>query len=978
MCPIPPPDGEVSGAARRAAPYRRRAVVVVVAVLGVLVTVTGWSGQPPSPQRQADPPATPTRTILDHRTQPPVSRAGPGPTTKRSGTFVSQGVAASHADAWHAAGVSGQGVAVAIIGAFADWEQAQLEGELPPLAVSTVGDLDLSTPEGTACAEVIYDMAPGAALTLASASGYLELAQLVDDLAAAGHQVIVSSVAPVEPGSGDGTGVLADAIAEARDTYDVVFVQAAGDYALQHWEGSYSDVDADDVHEFEAGSELNRLGAPSFQLVAGQRVIVQLSWDDWPVSDQDFDLYLYRWIGTGWDMVDASDNYQTGTEPPFESIDFEVLSGGSYAVTIERYSADTAPFFNLLVLSPNSSLEFQLRDRSLGNIAASQAAVSVGAVDVSSAVLEETSSWGPTYGPGGTPSGGSDQPRLAAFSAVDTWSFESGGFSGTVAAASHVAGAAALVRAAYPAYGAVEIQSFLEGLAVDGGDPGYDHGYGFGELWLGDPPAGCLYSLAPTSMEFGTAGGDGSFAVTTSDGCDWTVASDETWITVTSAAGGSGPGTVTFQVDANAGADGRTGTITAAAQTFTVIQAGSSGACSYTIAPASASYPDSGGSGSISVNADAGCDWTAVASDGWIVVTAGSAGSGPGTTTYEVQPNLGNGRSGSIVIADQVHTVVQSGSTGCSYSITPESEWFSAGGGNGSVSVATDEGCQWTAESNNPDWLTVTHVGLGVGPGRVDYRVESNPGETRIGSMTIAGLEFTVEQAGRAGEPFRYHVPGVAHLTGAGGSEWRTALCVTNASAATTTLTLTYTTGSSSIIRTFRMDAYSVHEWADVAVDLFGRTQQSAGSVEIISREPIMVTARTYNVTENGTFGQFMPGLDESAVLAEGEIGFLPQIRRSSAFRTNIGLQNRTALPTTVEVMLFDAHGSALGDVVEVTVPPVGWVQVNDVFIEAGAGACELGCATVVVTTPGGKVWAYASVVDNRTGDPTTIPLMIR
>ena len=924
-----------------------------------------------------DSPAKLARTDPADRPLLPAPSTEPASATKQSGSFVSQGLAASNADVWHAAGVTGQGVSVAIIGAFEGWEQAQLEGELPASNVSVFGELDLSDPTGTACAEVIHDLAPSAALTLASAADSLEFAQRVHDLAAAGHQVIVSTIAPVEPGPGDGTGTLADTIAEARDVYDVLYIQAAGDHAMQHWEGPYSDTDGDDVHEFDGGSEYNRLGAPSFALGAGQRVTVLLSWDDWPASDQDFDLYLYRSAGATWELIAVSENYQTGTEPPWEAIDYQVTVDGTYAVAIERWDATTAPFFNLLIHSADVPLEYRVLDRSLDHVAAASAAVSVGAVDINSALLEETSSWGPTYGPGGSSSGGFDQPRLVGFSGVDCWSFGAGGCRGTAAGAAHVAGAAALVRAAYPAYGAFEIQSFLEGSAVDGGDAGYDHGYGFGSLWLGDPPAGCLYSLVPTSMEFGTAGGDGSFDVTTSDGCDWTAATAESWITITSVPSGSGPSTLTFQVDTNPGTDGRTGTIVAATQAFTVIQAGSGTSCSYAITPTSASYPDSGGSGSISVSTDAGCDWTAVASDSWIVVTAGSAGSGPGTTTYEVQPNSGDGRSGSIVIGGQLHTVAQSGTTGCSYSIAPESQWISASGGNGSVQVTTGEGCQWIAESNDPEWITVTHIGLGVGPGRVDYRVDSNPGDTRFGSITVAGLEFTVEQAGRAGEPFRYHVPGVAHVTGAGGSEWRTALCVTNASAATSTLTLTYTTESSSIIRTFRMDAYSVHEWADVAVDLFGRAQQSSGSVEIISWEPVMVTARTYNVTDNGTFGQFMPGLDESAVLSEGQIGFLPQIRRSSVFRTNIGVQNRTARPTTVELMLFDAHGNVLGDVVEVTVPPVGWVQVNDVFTEAGAGACELGCATVVVTTPGGMVWAYASVVDNRTGDPTTIPLMI-
>ena len=46
------------------------------------------------------------------------------------------------------------------------------------------------------------------------------------------------------------------------------------------------------------------------------------------------------------------------------------------------------------------------------------------------------------------------------------------------------------------------------------------------------------------------------------------------WIVVTGGANGSGPGTVTFSVDANASGAARNGPITIGTQTFTVIQAG--------------------------------------------------------------------------------------------------------------------------------------------------------------------------------------------------------------------------------------------------------------------------------------------------------------------------------------------------------------------------------------------------------------------
>jgi hypothetical protein len=60
------------------------------------------------------------------------------------------------------------------------------------------------------------------------------------------------------------------------------------------------------------------------------------------------------------------------------------------------------------------------------------------------------------------------------------------------------------------------------------------------------------------------------------------------------------------------------------------------------------------------------------------------------------------------------------------------------------------------------------------------------------------------------------------------------------------------------------------------------------------------------------------------------------------------------------------------------TVPAGGWTQVNRVFEAAGVVSCPLGYAIVDVLTGVCEVWAYASVVDNGSGDPTTVPVVIR
>ncbi len=91
----------------------------------------------------------------------------------------------------------------------------------------------------------------------------------------------------------------------------------------------------------------------------------------------------------------------------------------------------------------------------------------------------------------------------------------------------------------------------------------------------------CAYSLSPTSQTFPPSGGIGGVGVFTAAECAWTAASTVPWITLISAASGSGNGSVSYTVGANPLSTQRTGTITIADQTFTVTQAANFGGLQY-------------------------------------------------------------------------------------------------------------------------------------------------------------------------------------------------------------------------------------------------------------------------------------------------------------------------------------------------------------------------------------------------------------
>lgn len=268
-----------------------------------------------------------------------------------------------------------------------------------------------------------------------------------------------------------------------------------------------------------------------------------------------------------------------------------------------------------------------------------------------------------------------------------------------------------------------------------------------GQTFTVNQPAPCAYNLSSTSASVGSGTGGGSVNVLASTGCVWSATANHSWIHITSGSSGNGNGTVAFSVDANPGA-ARSGTITAAGLTFTVNQAGT---CTYNLSATSAAVGSGIGGGSFNVIAASGCTWSATANDSWIHISSGSSGNGNGTVTFSVDANPGVARSGTITAAGLAFTVNQAGT--CSYTLSPPSASFNSAGGSGTVSVSTAAGCAWTAVAND-GFLSISGSASRTGPGDIGFQVSSNSaGGQRNGSLTIAGINFPVSQAGIACTP---------------------------------------------------------------------------------------------------------------------------------------------------------------------------------------------------------------------------------
>lgn len=87
--------------------------------------------------------------------------------------------------------------------------------------------------------------------------------------------------------------------------------------------------------------------------------------------------------------------------------------------------------------------------------------------------------------------------------------------------------------------------------------------------------------------------------------------------------------------------------------------------------------------------------------------------------------------------------------TTCNYALSATSGAIRSTGGTLTVDVTANLGCSWTAVSN-ASWITVASgasgSGSGSGSGSVQLSVPSYTGSTRSGTVTIAGITYTVTQ----------------------------------------------------------------------------------------------------------------------------------------------------------------------------------------------------------------------------------------
>jgi len=373
---------------------------------------------------------------------------------------------------WHAAGLRGQGVKVAVLDTGFREYRSFLGRALPPKVLTSCfrrdGNLEArDSQHGILCGEVVHALAPGADLLLStwepnSPEQFLEAVRWAKSQ---GVRVISCSVIMPSWSDGEGGGPvhaeLAKLIGAGNHPGDLVCVASAGNTARRHWSGAFANS-GDGWHAWQPGKKDNRVRPWS----SGERVSVELCCPPGCIYQlQVVDSTKGTEVGRGLSGADP----QRGCAV----VRFTPTVGRRYQLRVKHVGGPVQPFH---VVALGAELDVATARGSIPFPGDSPAVLAVGAVDEEGR-RQQYSSCGPN----------STRPKpdfVAPVPFATLWRERP--FTGTSAAAPQVAALAALCWSRHPDWTAGQVREALRSWARDLGPDGHDCETGHGQVRL--PP----------------------------------------------------------------------------------------------------------------------------------------------------------------------------------------------------------------------------------------------------------------------------------------------------------------------------------------------------------------------------------------------------------------------------------------------------------------------------------------------------------
>lgn len=344
-------------------------------------------------------------------------------------------------------------------------------------------DTGNSAAEGTAMLEILHEIAPEAQLFFANFRteddfiAAMDWLALPESLGGAGVDIIVDDITwYTQPYFEDG-----EVAQVAQDISDqgILFVSAAGNGADNHAQSEFTDQDNDAIHEFPHTSN----GTYTFGIPSGGTTYVILQWNDDhnnPVNDLDLHVTLDTGI-THSSRDSASDQVamevlsvtNPNTSLLYGTIEIEKVYDNGEPIEIEIFTVGSA-YDSVSVRA----------DSIVGHAAAE------GVITVAATAYTNTRDLRPfsAQGPVTLKDQERDKPNVTSVDGVSVTG--NGGFNntftGTSAAAPHIAGCLALIKSAAPDLEANDIKTILYASTNDIQEEGFDSlsGHGVVDCYL--------------------------------------------------------------------------------------------------------------------------------------------------------------------------------------------------------------------------------------------------------------------------------------------------------------------------------------------------------------------------------------------------------------------------------------------------------------------------------------------------------------
>jgi PKD repeat protein len=270
-------------------------------------------------------------------------------------------------------------------------------------------------------------------------------------------------------------------------------------------------------------------------------------------------------------------------------------------------------------------------------------------------------------------------------------------------------------------------------------------------------------------------------------------------------------------------------------------------------------------------------------------------------------------------------------------------------------------------------------LGAPEATGRAEIGVRDGAGKVLGWSSVVEATtgDAAYQPALRASEPGPWVVPAAASAPGLHGADWQSELLLANVSDGAIDARIDFFPKEGDGAAASR--ELSVGAGASVILDdvvrwLVGGS--AVGALRIEGQAGLLVSSRTFTHDPAGgeLYGQHVPELPSSKALRPGGRPFeLPGLRSTVDFRTNLGLTNASDEAAAVELRIRNGSGEVVHEE-QIDIPSGSLVQlVGPSWLPAGVD-CDPCSVEVALSSTGGELHPWASIVDNRTNDPVLVP----